>query len=308
MRLKFLLFILVLYKQVIAEDLSPDLVKNAHLANLNTLLIFTSQDGLSSGQYNFTHIGVQMNILHLPFKVQIESNTNLNLFFVGNIGYSRTFISDIKIKKSIDVRLDIDSHIRTYTAGLGAGIRYKIAKKFTFSGGMEVIYSRSGVSLKATDNSIGDAIEDFFRQNYNDNLSYKFFTELEYRPIVAEYKPYAKLSYEVYETKSKFNYEELSKFTTASSVIKLSLGVESEPLYNFGVNYITLETYFNANYLSGVVSDVTQLNKFATFGGIFYYNTPQKKFWSSRYYIEASTVQEKGLEGYNFGIGMSLAF
>jgi hypothetical protein len=288
--------------------LNSDLVQKAHLASINTLLIFTSQDGLSSGHYNFTKIGTKMNIFHLPFTFQVESATDLNLFFVGNVGYSRTYLSDTNSKESMDTQLDTDSHIRTYTAGLGVGIRYKIAKKFTFSAGVEFIYSRSGVSLKTDNESIDDPIKDFFLQNYNDNISYKVFTELEYRPIVAEYKPYAKLSYKMYETKSEFKYDDLSKFTTASSVTELSVGAESAPVLNFGINYITLETYLNANYLSGVVSDMTLLNKFATFGAIIYYNTPEKKFWSSRYYIEGSTVQEKGLEGYNFGIGTKFAF
>ena len=156
--------------------------------------------------------------------------------------------------------------------------------------------------------SNGDAIEDFFSQNYNDNLSYEFFANIEYRPTINEYKPYAILTYKMYETKSTFTFDSLTKFSSESSVTTLSLGCETPKLFEFDANSITLEGYYNANYLSGTVKDVVGFDTYSSLGGVVYYNTPDKPWWASRFFFEASTVSSSGLEGYNIGVGFTLDF
>jgi hypothetical protein len=48
-------------------ETAKEIAEKAHLASINTLLIFTSQEGLSTGRYNFTDVGVDMEIYKLPF-------------------------------------------------------------------------------------------------------------------------------------------------------------------------------------------------------------------------------------------------
>ena len=306
MNLKVLLLVALLSTYVFAKSVE-EIAEEAHIASINTLLIFTSQEGLNSGLYHFTNVGTDMEIYHLPFTYHLESDTNINFFLVGNVGYSRVFISqDVEIPPAS--RLDYDNHLRTYTGGLGGGARYKFNSDWSVLGGVELIYSKSGASVKQPDDDLGHAIEDFFNKNYNDNLSYEIFGALEYRTLINEYKPYAILTYKSYETKSTFTFDELSSFNSASSVTTLSLGLETPKILEFDKNSVMLEAYLNANYLSGSVKDVVQFDTYSTVGGVVYFNTPDGPWWASRFFLELSTVQSAGLDGYNVGVGFSLDF
>ncbi|MEA3417900.1 MAG: hypothetical protein U9Q90_00775 [Campylobacterota bacterium] len=303
----FILYSLLLLSTLQAETIK-EIAEKAHLASINALLIFTSQEGLSSGVYHFTDAGVDMEVYHLPFTYQFESKESaINYFVVGNVGYSRVFISQ-EIELLPPDRLDYNNHIRTYTAGLGGGVRYKATEEIHFSGGIELIYSRSGASVKNPDDDMGDAIEDFFSQEYNDNISYKFFTLAEYRPVINDFKPYATLSYKLYETKSTFDFDELMRFDTESSVTTLALGIETPQLLQHHSNYLTLESYINGNYLTGAVEKAVQFNLYSTVSAVVYWYTPDDPWWAERFFFEASAVQSDGLSGHNLGVGFTVDF
>lgn len=289
-------------------ETTKEIAEKAHLANINALLIFTSQEGLSTGRYQFTNAGVDMEVYKLPFTYHFESKKEpVDYFMVGNVGYSRVFISQ-QIELPPASRLNYDNHIRTYTAGLGGGIRYKATEVIHFSAGIELIYSRSGASVKKPDDEIGDAIEDFFNQDYNDNITYNLLTLAEYKPVINNYKPYAKISYKLYETSSTFSFDELMTFNTQSSATTLSLGFETPELMKSNGNYLTLEYYINGNYLAGDVVRSVKFDTYHTVGVVAYWYTPASPWWAERFFFEANTVQSGGLDGYNFGVGFTVDF
>ncbi len=303
-----LTFSALLFCTNICADSVEDIVKKAHLANINALLIFTAQDSLSTGLYHFTNVGVDMRVYNLPFTYDFDSgDSSLNYFMVGNVGYSNVTISE-GVDIGSNINLDHESHLRTYVAGLGGGIKYKASKELHISGGVEFIYSRSGASVKKPDDDLGDAIEDLFNEEYNDNLSYKLFALVEYKPKMTDFKPYVKLGYKLYETKSTFSFDELSKFNTESSVTTLLLGAETEELLYYHTNYLTLEAYLNANYLTGAIEKSVQFNTYSTLGAIAYWHTPHSLSLVENFYFDMSTTQADGLEGYNFGIGFSVDY
>ena len=284
-----------------------DVAKDAHMANINALLIFTSQDGLNTGLFHFTNVGVDMEIYNLPFEYQFKSNSKINYFMVGNVGYSRVFVSkDIILPP--DSHLTYANHLRTYTAGLGMGIRYKFDDELRFLGGLEFIYSRSGASVKEPDDDIGDAIEDFFNKNYNDNLSYKFFVESVYRPKLERLNPYLKIGYKFYDTKSTFTFDEFASLSSESSVLSASFGLESNELYRYNSNYLTLEGYLNLNYISGAVEKSVKFNTYSKVGAVAYWYIEDDISWIKRFFAEASSVNADGLDGYNIGIGFTLDY
>ena len=249
-----------------------------------------------------------MEVYSLPFSYHLESaDEKINYFLVGNVGYSRVYIS-----KNIDIppnsRLNYDNHLRTYTGGLGGGIRYKATPELNFLAGIELIYSRSGASVKKPDDGVGDAIEDFFNKSYNDNLSYNFFTSAQYRPKFSKLKPYIELDYELYQTKSSFTFDELSTFHSESSVVRLALGAESNKLLSYNQNYLTLEGYLNANYLSGAVKESIKLDSYLSVGAVAYWYTPNYISWIERFFTEVSSIQADGLEGYNIGVGFTVEY
>lgn len=289
-----------------AESLE-DALTEAHLANINALLIFTSQDALSSGLYHFTKIGADMEIYNLPFIYNLSGEGDINYFISGNIGYSRVFASE-DIHITSEKILSYDNHIRTYTAGLGGGIRYSFSKLLHFLGGAEFIYSRSGTSVKGKNDDASSAVEDFFNQSYNDNFSYKIFMQAEYRAEFALFKPYYILSYKFFDTKSDFSFGSFSRFRSQSNVFSSSLGFETNELYRYGANYLTLEAYFNANYLNGAVVDSTQVNGYSKVGSTLYWYTEGSPEWAKRFFIELSTINTYGLEAYNLGLGFTLNY
>ena len=297
------------YASNISDEEAARIAQDAHLSSINALLIFTSQDGLNSGIYHFKQIGIDMEIYNLPFIYTFDSKAKkLEYFIVGNVGYSRVFISkDAEIDLPPN-RLNYKNHIRTYTAGLGGGIRYHINEDFSCSGGIELIYSLSGVSIKDPDDDIGDAITDLFKQNYNNNISYKLFGSLEYIPKIQDFKPYARLSYKIFDTKSTFTFDELASFNTQSMLGTLTLGAETNALFSYNTHYLTLQSYLDINNIQGEVADTVQFNNFATLGAVAYWYVNGKPSWIERYFLEVSTVRADGLEGYNIGFGFTLDF
>jgi len=307
---KRLLFLTFFFTSLSAELLqTEEAVQEINKATINTLLIFTSQEGLNSGLYHFskTPEDMDMRIFHLPFIYHFKSDNAVNFFIVGNVGYSRVSLTSEVQTRTTNLLLNSLNHIQTYTAGIGTGIRYKIYPKFFISAGAEFIYSRAGVSIVKPEEDIGDVIEDFFNKNYSDNITYKFFTEIAYKPILRDFKPYCIFSYKLYETKSSFSIDNLADFRSESSVTTLQVGVESPKLLEYNKNNnLTLEAYLYGHYLDGVVKDVVRFNRYRSIGGVAYWNTFATPSWASRFFLELNQVQGDGLNGYNIGIGFTL--
>ena len=286
-------------------------IEKINSATINALMIFTSQDGLNSGEYTFTNtpIDINMKIYHLPFLYNFHSKTNLNYFIIGNVGYNQVSLSgDQKAIPGNQAGLNSFNNINAYTVGLGGGVRYQLLNKLYFSVGTEFIYSRMGISVKS-EQPIEDAIKDFFNKNYSRNITYKLFASAEYRPTFHRFKPYVTLGHRLYETKSSFSLKDLSSFHSVSSVSYITIGAETPPLYSYTKNsFLTAETYFHGHVLDGIVKDVSKVGRYGSFGGILYWNTPNDPWWTSRFFLEAAIVVADGLHGYNIGAGFTLDF
>ncbi|NOQ32320.1 MAG: hypothetical protein GQ570_14515 [Helicobacteraceae bacterium] len=295
-----------IFSFTLKADDTVTLAEKAHLANINALLIFTSQDGINSGHYHFSEVGVDMDVYHLPFKYHFKSDTSLSYFVVGNVGYSSTYVShDIVIPP--DSPLNYDNYMRTYTAGLGGGLSYEISDDLHVLAGVEFIYSRSGASVREPDSDIGREIEDIFNKNYNDNTTYKYFSSIEYRPTHYKYKPYTSLSFKYYQTSSTFDFDLSSAFSTHSNVTTFALGLETPKLLAYEKNYLTIEGYTRANYLYGDVERAVKFKYYGSVGAVAYLYTPDIS-WAQRFFIETNTIRSSGLEGYNLSLGFSVDF
>lgn len=286
---------------------AEEIIQETHLSNINAILIFTSQDAISSGTYRFTNVGATMDVYHLPFTYQFQSTHDYNYFLVGNIGYSRAYISNPSTSYNGTI-LEYNSDLRTYTAGLGGGTRYKFNQNTSILGGMEIIYSRSGNTIKTDKDNLNSAVGNLFNKNNTENITYKFFALAEYKPIINNFKTYLTLGYKLYQTKSNINYEALKSFATQSNVTTFGIGAETPKLYNLDEKYITLEGYFNSNYLGGDVQKSVEFDSYQTLGAIIYLYTPATPKFAKRFFTEFSTVRSRGLEGYNIGFGFSADF
>lgn len=300
----------MLLAMTIFAQTPEETAEKAYLANINTLLVFTSESGLSSGFYRFTKSEFKMQTYTLPFVHHFQPfDEKMNWFVNGGFGYSITRLDTQTLAKSsgTDITLTHDNKLQTYTAGLGGGLRYKTDMGVDFLASLGIIYSRVGISVKPKDD-VGGAIEDFFDSQYNDNLTYKLLLSAEYAKEIGSFQLRTKASFKSYETKASFTWDALSGFTTQSDVTSLLLGVETPPLLQYEKNFFTLEGYTKMNYLHGDITDVVQFNKYMNIGAIAYWYTPDTPSWAKRFYTEVSTVRAEGLEGYNVGIGFSLDY
>lgn len=304
-RFSLLLFFLLTCK--LFAKTAEEIVQETHLANINAILIFTSQDAVTSGTYRFSNVGATMDVYHIPFTYNFSSTHDYNYFLVGNAGYSRAYISDPSSPYNGGT-LDYNSDLRTYTVGLGGGVRYKVNTDLSILGAMEIIYSRSGNTIKTDHEDLNVAVTNLFNQNSNENITYKFFALAEYKTDIYNFKPYASLGYKLYQTKSSIDYDSLRSFSTQSNVTTFTLGVETPKLYKLDEKYVTLEGYFNSNYLGGDIQKSVEFDGYETYGMIAYLYTPQTPKFAKRFFIELSTVRSRGLEGYNTGIGFSADF
>lgn len=286
---------------------SQDAAKEAHMANINALLIFTSQDGLNSGLFRFTKVDADMRIFNFPFLHHFKSQKRWNYFVVGNVGYSRVTTTKDFISVS-GLELASDTQLQTYTGGIGGGVRYEIFERASVMGGLELIYSRSGVSLKQQESSVSDPVEDFFGQKFNDNISYKLFFEASYEPDIEYFKPYVKFGYKFFDTKSDMGIKDLTGFTTQSSLFSIRFGGTSDPLFAAEYGFFTLGAYLNANYLAGDVVKSVDFEAYSKVGTILHLYHNYSPSWIERYFLEVSTINTNGLEGYNVGLGFSLNF
>lgn len=305
-------FLLLSLISLLYAQTPEETAQKTYLANINTLLIFTSESGLSSGNYKFTKAGFKMKSYSLPFRYSLAPiDKNLRLFINGTTGYSITRLDTKTTTRSKttgqDIVLTHDNKLQTYTGGVGLGLDYESDLGIDFLGSIGVIYSRVGTSIQPKD-EIGEAIKDFFDDEYNDNITYRFYLAAEYEHNIEEFRSYAKIDFKSYETKADFTLDALSGFTTQSKVTGLSFGIESPSLLKYEEDFLSLEGYVKLNYLNGDITDVVQFDKYMNIGSIAYWNTPKSPSWAKRFYMEVSTVRAEGLEGYNVGIGFSIDY
>ena len=305
-----LLAILLLTINIYAKTPAEDTAEKVYLANVNTMLIFTSEAGLSSGKYRFTKAGFEMDTYNLPFIYHFKPfNGKVNWFINGGVGYSVTRLDTqtTVTKSGRSTTLNHNNKLQTYAFGLGGGLRYKSDIGLDYLVGLGLIYSRVGTSINPED-KIGDAIGDFFDNEYNDNSSYRFSLAAQYHRTYKEYKPYIKASYKWYQTESSFTFDAITNFSSQSDIISLETGFETPELFSFQGNNLTLEPYIKLNYLHGDVTSVVKFERFLNTGILAYWNTPNNPSWIERFYVEASTIKAEGLEGYNLGLGFSFDY
>ncbi len=313
MRIIFLFFLL--FSTAKAATLDEQLAQDAYLATVNAAMVFTSQDGLSSGVYRFTKIDTVMRMYNLPLSYHFDPlSENTNLFMVMDLGYS-----DTRNDRNVDdngTLLHHENRLQTYVGGIGGGLRYRATEHSDLLFGAEVLYSRVGVTARVGDSLGGSDVVNFFSDDFNENFSYKLFAEYDYHREYRGYDIYTKLNYKLYKTLSELDFtdivdsviDDIVSLDSQTTVTSLVVGFETDSLYSYHEMSLTLEPYIKANYIWGDLAKVAQIDSYATAGASVYWNTPEKSVYIYRYFIEPSISRGNGLEGLNLSVGFSLDF
>ncbi|WP_304545785.1 hypothetical protein [Sulfurimonas microaerophilic] len=297
----FLAFFLLVTLSFSAEIEVQDVSK----ANINSILIFSSQEGLNSGIYHFNKKGISLHTYHLPLKYHFPSNTNWNYFINGDLSFSRAYVSEHTVEP-ITTEIAKDTSIETYIGGIGGGVRYTYKEGLSSTFGFEVLWSRTGIKIGQIDAE--QTVKNLLDNNFNNHITYKFKSTLDYFRIVNDFKIYADLQYRLYETKTDFSFDQLSDFRSESSVISISTGFETPRLVNLGTNYFTLEGRIHEHFLFGTVANTTAVNRYTSMSSALYLYVPEHLKYIERFFIEISSSQSEALEAYNIGIGFSVDF
>lgn len=314
MRIVILFFLL--FSSIKAKTLEEQLTQDAYLATVNAAIVFTSQDGLSSGIYRFTKINTTMQMYNLPLNYQFDPLTeNTNLFMLFDLAYSDTR-RDTNVLDDNGTLLHLDNRMQTYVGGIGVGLRYRATAHSDLSFAGELLYSRVGLTVRPEEDLDGSSVENFFSDDFNDNFSYKLLAEYDYHRNYREYQIYGRLNYKLYKTLSKFHLTDLANdivgditsLRSQTSVASLMMGFETDSLYNYGDMSLTLEPYVKGNYIWGDLAEVASIGSYATAGVSVYWNTPEKRAYIYRYFIEPSVSRGDGLAGLNLSLGFSLDF
>ena len=284
--------------------------EKALLSNVNTVLIFTSEAGLSSGRYRFTNIDIEMTTYVLPYEHHFDPfSEKMNLFFKGNTGYSVTeFGKNSLTDKSIqDLGITVNTKVRTYSMGAGGGLRYRTDLGIDLLIGAELIFSRIGSDIETKD-PFNDVVDGFFDNEYSDNITYKMRFAAEYKRPYKEYKPYARIGYKTYETAADLDTSNIDDLNVQSSVATITLGTETPSLLKYEDNYLSLEPFIRGNHLYGDAARIVEFDSFMNIGTLAYWNTPHSPQWIKRFFLEVSAARAEGLEGYTFGMGFNINY
>ena len=310
-----LLVLILLFSLSNAVSIKDQLSQDAYLATVNASIVFTSQDGLSSGVYRFTNLDTQMTMYNLPLTFHFDKVTEkTNFFMMTDSGYS-----DMQHEGNVEdnsTLLHYYNRMQTYVVGIGGGVRYALSEHSSLLFGGEFLYSRIGISARE-DKLIDDStVVNFFDSDFNANISYKLLAEYSYKRTIRKHEIYTKLSYKLYQTLSEFKATDvlvdivgdIGSLRSQTSVASVMIGYETAPLFGYNEMSFTLEPYAKANYIWGDLANVAKINGYGTLGVSAYWNTPETDYYIYRYFIEPSVSKGYGLEGLNLSIGFSLDF
>lgn len=301
--MKFLFTLLFSISLLISSEI--ELVEVSK-ANINSILIFSSQEGLNSGIYHFKKTGITLHTYHLPLKYNFPSDTKWNYFINGDLSFSRAYVDEHTLEP-VTTEIAKGTSIDTYIGGIGGGVRYTYGYGLSATCGFEVLYSRVGVKLGQTD--VQGTVRNVFDNSFKENITYKFKSTLNYATVVNDFNIFADIQYRLYETKSDFTLnKQLKDFRTESSVISFSTGFETPKVLHLGTNYVTLEGRVHEHFLYGSVAATTAVDRYTSMSGALYLYVPENFEYIKRFFIEVSSSQSEALEAYNVGIGFNVNF
>jgi len=294
-------------------------LKQASLANVNALIILTTQDMLTSGRYTFDDDGT-LHIINFPLYYHFDPLfADFNLFINGSVGYS-------KIDGDVDFGYAVKDELIYETAALrlGGGVRYNSSYGINFLVGFDMIYSRIRniyhYNSPESEQELKKLLDAAFANQYSNAYTYEFFWQAGYTPVWAGWKPYALLMLNYFDTKQDLSLKELSSFHSTSGGSRLKLGFETPQFLHVLKTSVSAEFFAAGNAFTGDVQETLGFDGYASSAAMlhlyissgFYgevdealYNMPSIL---SRVDLMVERVVGDGIQGYNIGLGAGFTF
>lgn len=310
---------------LLSDDTISDLKKSS-LANVNALIILTTQDMLTSGRYNFTS-GGEIHVINFPMYYHFDPIFDqFNLFVNGSLGYSK-FDTDIDWGTELDdPRFSPDDYMRydTIAVRLGGGVRYVSSFDIYFLAGFDFIYSRVknryDYNSLASEEELKQFLDPAFANQYSNAYTYELFWQVGYTPVWAEWKPYIVLSLTYFDTKQELTLDELSAFHSTSGGSRLKFGFETPQFFHIFDTGLSTEFYLSGNTFTGDVRETLGFDGYGSSAAMLHLYIDSKFYGSvdetlyhvpsllNRIDLMVERVTGDGLQGYNIGFGAGFNF
>ena len=291
------------------------------LANVNALIILTTQDMLTSGRYTFDD-ETTLRITNFPLYYHFDPiYTDFNLFLNGSAGYSKL---DAEVDLGATFNPKDDTNYETIALRLGGGVRYASSFGINFLVGFDFIYSRihNTYNYNSLDSEvvIKPYFDKAFANQYSNAYTYELFWQAGYTPVWAEWKPYLILTLTYFDTKQDLSVKELSSFHSTSGGSRLKLGFETPQFVHSFDTGLSMEFYIAGNAFTGDVRETLGFDGYGSTAAMlhfyidsaFYDEIDEVLYHApsilNRIDLMVERVEGDGIQGYNIGVGAGFNF
>jgi hypothetical protein len=289
-----------------ADNLADDL-RNISLANINAIVILTSQDMMTSGSYHFKG-GADLQLYNFPLYHQFNPFwEELNLFANGSIGYS-------KIERDLDTGFEPPDYMnyRTFPLRFGGGIRYTNRYDFTLLGGFNIIYSHIendyDYNSEFSQDYIKPIFDNVFANKTSKSYTYEFFWRAGYYPHWNRWKPYVEITGTFFQSTAKISLKTISSFSSSSAGATLKAGFETPRFIHLYGTDLSTEFYVEKNSFAGDVRETLGFDEYGSAAMLAHLYLNDKLPLISRIDVSVEMLNGGGMEGYNIGLGAGFSF
>ncbi len=289
-----------------ANDITTTL-KNISLANVNALIILTSQDMLTSGSYSFKG-GSDLKIYNFPGYYHFSPfGNNFNMFVNGSIGYS-------KLEKDLAFDFGPDDKME-YTAipmRFGGGMRYLSSYDISLIGGFNLIYTHIENSYDYNNDITRELLKPIFDQVFANQSSeaytYEVFWRIGYYPNWNNWKPYTELTSNYFQSTAKVDLKSASSFKSSSASAVIKIGFETPRFLHLNKTDISTEFFVASSTFAGDVRDTLGFDEYGSAAMLIHLHLNETLPLLNRVDFMVENVKGGGLDGYNIGIGAGFKF
>ena len=318
--MKKILLLIMFFSAVLSADSKDDL-RTSSLANVNALIILTTQDMLTSGRYTFRD-GGELHIVNFPMYYHFNPIfSDFNLFINGSAGYSK-LETEIDLGSSFQPMDEME--YETIALRLGGGMRYNSSFGIDFLIGFDFIYSR--IKNRYEYNSpesnmiLKPLLDAAFANQYSNAYTYELFWQAGYTPVWAEWKPYVILTLNYFDTKQDLSVKELSSFRSTSGGSRLKFGFETPQFIHFFDTGLSTEFFLAGNTFTGGVKETLGFEGYGSSAAILHLYIDSKFYGPvdealyhvpsivNRIDLMVERVVGDGIQGYNIGFGAGFNF
>jgi hypothetical protein len=291
-----------------ADDIAERL-RQVSLANINALIILTSQNMLTSGSYGFKGAS-ELTLYNFPLYHHFQPVWDrFNIFINGSVGYS-----------SLEDELDWtdgqkpNDHIEYQALPLrfGGGVRYAAKYDIHLMGGFNIIYSKVNniydYNTPETESALKPLFDSTFANQRSSAYTYEMFWQLGYSPTIKEWKPYIEFESNYFQSTTDVDITSISKFKSSSVGARLILGCETPRFIHLYKLDLSTEVYIANTTFAGDVRDTLGFDEYGSAAVLIHVYLNKIVPIISRIDLRAEKLNGGGLDGYNFGIGAGASF